>query len=229
MSDEIKQLFSDIHERYDLMNHVLSLGVDKKWREQIAKEALLPKDSYRLLDIATGTGDLAIAIKKMAESKAKVVDLTGVDFNGDMLGLAKKKAEQIGCDVNFMVGDALKLKFPDNSFDIITNSFAMRDFDSLEGFIEECRRVLKKGGKVVLADMSAPDRGFMKYFFKFYSRIMVLEGSLIDRNAYSFLVSSIKKFDKKRLETLMKEKGFAEVEVKDLQSGIAFVATGYKK
>lgn len=229
MSKEINELFSNIHESYDLMNHVLSMGVDKQWRKEIANEAMLPAGHYRLLDLATGTGDLAICIHKMARKKSKNVKINGVDFNKDMLGLAKKKIAKSNLDIDFSVGDALSLKFPKNSFEVITCSFAMRDFDSLETFVNECNRVLKKGGKVILADMSKPEEGFMKNFFKFYSKIMVLEGSLVDKDAYQFLVDSINKFDKKKLERLLKKKGFKQVKFRTLQSGAAFIATAYKE
>lgn len=229
MSKEINRLFSNIHGSYDLMNHVLSMGMDRKWRTEIAKEAMLPASRYGLLDLATGTGALAIRIGEMAERNSKEIKINGVDFNRDMLKLAKKKVSKGNLGIDFSIGDALSLKFPENSFEVITCSFAMRDFDSLEKFVKECNRVLKKGGKVILADMSRPEEGFMKDFFKFYSKVMVLEGSFINKDAYKFLVESINRFDKKKLGRLLRKKGFTKIKFRTLPSGAAFIATAYKE
>ena len=229
MSEEIHKLFSDIHENYDSMNHILSLGVDKAWRKRIAEEAVIDKKRYRILDVAAGTGDLTIAMKRMCDSNGKEVNILGVDFNEDMLGVAKIKAKKLGMNVRFQTGDALSLKFPKDSFDIVTSSFALRDFDDLNKFIKEANRVLNDNGKIILADMAKPDSGPMKYLFKIYFNVMILEGMFVDKNAYSFLVNSIKKFDKKNLERLLKKNGFTDIKIEDLPSKVAFMATARKK
>jgi len=224
----MNQLFSDIYERYDSMNNVLSLGVDRIWRSRAAKECIITSKSYKILDIAAGTGEFAIAIKKECERNDKQVKLTGVDFNKDMLSVAKEKVKARNIDIKFEVGDALNLRFPDKSFEIVTSAFAMRDFDSLSKFAKEVHRVLKPGGKIVLMDMSKPDKGLMKYVFKVYFNIMLLEGMLVDKNAYWFLVDSIKKFDKKNLLKLLKKQGFKEIELVELPSHAAFYVTAKK-
>jgi demethylmenaquinone methyltransferase / 2-methoxy-6-polyprenyl-1,4-benzoquinol methylase len=228
MSEEINQLFSDIHEQYDTMNHVLSLGIDKIWRKDIASEAIMDMKKYKILDIAAGTGDLSLAIYRACDKAGKDAKILGVDFNKDMLSVAKRKVKKLGLDIKFEQGDALALRFPSNSFEVVTNSFAMRDFDDLSKFVSEIHRVLKKGGKIVLSDMSKPEKGLMKYLFKIYFNIMLLEGMLVDKNAYSFLVKSIKSFDKNNLLKILKKQGFKEIKIRSLTSGSAFLITARK-
>jgi demethylmenaquinone methyltransferase / 2-methoxy-6-polyprenyl-1,4-benzoquinol methylase len=228
MSEEINSMFSDIHEKYDTMNHVLSLGIDKIWRENAAKETIIYKKSYKILDLAVGTGEFAIAIKKACDNSRKDVSILGVDFNKDMLKVAKAKVKKLHANIKLELGDVLNLKLKDNSFDVVTSAFALRDFDNLDKFIKEVRRVLKRNGKIVLMDMSSPQSGLMKYLFRLYSNIMILEGMLVDRNAYSFLVSSIEKFDTKNLLKLLKNNGFKKVTLKSLPFGAAFVVTASK-
>ncbi|MCL4382099.1 ubiquinone/menaquinone biosynthesis methyltransferase [Candidatus Marsarchaeota archaeon] len=228
MGDDIKDMFSRIHKRYDLMNHVLSFGIDKSWRKSAVYSAMIEKKSYRLLDIATGTGDLAIMIKKRGIKKGKDIDIEGIDFNEKMLGFAKVKSKKLGLDIKFSMRDALATEFPDNYFDVITSSFALRDFDSLEQFVDEAYRIMKKNGKIVLLEMSLPKHGINKYVFNFYVNVMRFEGALIDNNAYSFLIKSIKEFDKDRLLALLKKKGFGKVECRALLTNAAFLVTAVK-
>jgi len=228
MSDQINEMFSAIHKRYDLMNHMLSLGIDGIWRKRAAEESIIDKKSYRVLDVASGTGELAITIKKLCDKSGKKIELFGVDFNKDMLGIAKKKAKKLDLDIRFQIGDALALKFPNDYFEVVASSFGLRDFDSLEKFVKESHRVLKKNGKLVLLEMSKPDIGIMKYLFRIYFGVMLLEGLFVDRRAYSFLVDSIKRFDKRNLVNLLKEHGFVRVELVDLPFRAAFLATAYK-
>lgn len=228
MSNSINRMFSDIHERYDLMNHLLSLGVDVIWRDKTANETIIGKNRYRVLDLATGTGDLAIAINDISARNDKHVDITGVDFNKDMLNVARKKAGRRGLKINFEVGDVLALRFKNRSFDVITCSFAMRDFDNLSKFLKECYRVLKKDGKVILVDMSKPEKGIMRHLFNIYMNVMLLEGMLVNRSAYAFLVKSIREFDKKNLLRLMKIQGFKTIRLAELPSGAAFLVSAGK-
>ncbi len=228
MSEQINRMFSDIHQKYDLMNHVLSLGIDRVWRNSAAKEAVIDKESYRILDLAAGTGEFAIAIKKACDRSGKNVRIIGLDFNRDMLKVAKEKVKRRGESIRFELGDVLSLRFKNNSFDVVTSAFALRDFDDLNRFTKEVYRVLKRNGKIVLVDMSSPESGFEKYLFKLYFNVMILEGMLVDRNAYSFLVSSIKKFDKKHLLRLLKNNGFKDIKIVDLPSKAAFAVTALK-
>ena len=228
MSKDIRDMFSRIHKKYDLMNHILSFGIDKSWRRSAAYGAMIEKKSYKLLDIATGTGDLAIMIKKMGIKKGKDIDIEGIDFNEKMLGFAKVKSKKLDLKIKFNVRDALATEFPDDSFDVITSSFALRDFDNLKQFVNEAHRIMKKNGKLVLLEMSLPKHGINKYIFNFYINIMRLEGAFIDSNAYSFLIKSIKEFDKDELLALLNDKGFRKIECKALLTNAAFLVTAVK-
>jgi demethylmenaquinone methyltransferase/2-methoxy-6-polyprenyl-1,4-benzoquinol methylase len=229
MSERINSLFSDISSNYDTMNHVLSFGIDTLWRRKAAKAALLPGRSYRVLDIATGTGDLAIAVRKAAVSHSKSADITAMDFNLDMLKIAKSKASNYNIkDIKFETGDALKMKYMDESFDVLTSAFALRNFDDLDSFLKEAYRILRPNGKVVFLDMAIPDSFFEREFFRLYSRFMLIAGSLVDVGAYAWLVKSIKNFDKKRLAQLAAKNKFKNVKITNLTSGIAYLLTAEK-
>jgi len=221
-------MFSDIHKNYDLMNHVLSFGIDCAWRRRAAEESVIDKTNYRILDLASGTGDLAIEMHRACTRHGVRAKILGIDFNDDMLKIAREKTKKLGLNITFEHGDALNLGFPNGSFEVVASAFGLRNFDSLERFVKETHRVLKKGGKLVLMDMAAPDPGLMHEFFKLYSKIIILEGSLIDKGAYAFLVSSIKKFDKKRLVKILEKQGFEGINLMGLPSGMAFLVTAHK-
>ncbi len=228
MGKEIKQMFSQIHKSYDTMNHLLSLGIDIFWRKAAAQESIVAKRNYKLLDIATGTGDLAIMIKRLGAQEGKQIDVHGVDFNTDMLHIAERKASDLKLKIHFKVGDALKLTYKNNSFDMVASAFALRDFDSLQMFASESFRVLRKGGKLVLLEMAKPEKLFPRLFFRFYTKVMLAEGSLVNKEAYRFLVNSIIGFDKSRLIAILEKTGFKRVRAKSLVSGAAFIFTAYK-
>lgn len=228
MSEEMYRRFESIHKNYDTMNHVLSLGLDMGWRKRAAKETILEKKDYKILDVASGTGDLAITMFRESRKNGKNVRITGFDVNKHMLSVAKEKVKRLGLDIDFKLGPAESLKFPSKSFEIVTSSFALRDFDSLQKFVEEAHRVLKRNGKIVLMDMARPEGTLSRYFFKAYSKIMLLEGMFIDSEAYSFLVRSINEFDKKKLLKMLKDQGFVDIKLDDLPSNVAFLVTARK-
>jgi demethylmenaquinone methyltransferase/2-methoxy-6-polyprenyl-1,4-benzoquinol methylase len=221
-------MFSDIHKNYDLMNHVLSLGVDVAWRRKAAEESVIDKTDYRILDLASGTGDLAIAMGRACSSHGVRTKILGIDFNDDMLKIAKRKIKNKGLNITFEHGDALNLRFPKDSFEIVASAFGLRNFDSLERFAKEAHRVLKKSGKLILMDMAAPDHGLMRKFFWLYSKVIILEGALIDREAYSFLVNSIKRFDKNKFVKILENQGFKDIKLASMPSGMAFLVTARK-
>ncbi len=229
MSERIRNLFSDISGKYDTMNHVLSLGVDTIWRRRAAVESVMAAKSYKVLDVATGTGDLALAVHYAAVRRGKVADITAMDFSKSMLKIAKRKASARSVSgLRFEFGDALRMKYRDNSFDVVTTAFSLRNFDNLNTFLKEVHRVLKPKGKFVFIDMAMPDNGAERAFFALYSRLMLAIGSLVQRNAYSWLVYSIMKFDKKRLINLAIKNKFSNVRMTNMASGIAYMITGEK-
>ena len=229
LSERIRELFDGISPHYDFMNHFLSMGTDKSWRRAAAIAAVMPKSEYSVLDVATGTADLAIEVYKQAAARGKTVSITGMDFSNKMLEIASKKvsALHISC-ISLESGDALRMKYPDASFDVVTTAFSLRNFDDLGAFVAEVHRVLKSDGRFVFLEMAAPDSGAQRAFFSLYSVLMRAAGRLVRRGAYTWLVSSIKRFDKARLMRMLTDAGFRNVERRNLVSGIAFIATGEK-
>ncbi len=235
MSKKINEMFSRIYKKYDFMDHILSCNVDIFWRKKAVNETvkgLKSHKSYKLLDVASGTGDLAIEIKRAAVKKKQGedidIDIYAIDSNSDMLNVAINKAKKMNLPIHFKVGDALAIDFPSDNFDLLTSSFALRDFDDLEKFIQEANRVLKKSAKIVLMDMSDPEGKFSKLFFNLYAKIMILEDSLVDKDAYSFLINSIRSFDEQRLINIMKNKGFKNIKVAKLCPYVTFLLTAEK-
>ncbi len=227
MSREAQERFSRIHRHYDFFNHLFSLGTDIRWRNAAAREAMLGKKRYKVLDVATGTGDLAIATALRAKSLGKRIIITGIDFNNSMLSHVMPKIRRLGLgNIRAEKGDALHMKFRDSSFDVVTSAFALRNFDNLETFSRELRRVLKNGGKFVLLDMAMPSRGagLVKQYFK----MMRLIGSVVNRKAYRFLTESITQFDRRRMVDILKKSGFRDVKIKNLSGEMAFIISGRK-
>ncbi len=229
-------MFSKIYLKYDLMNHLMSFNFDKDWREDAANEVIIEKDKFNVLDVASGTGDLAIAINKAAQAKHKKVYIYAYDFNADMLDMARSKFRQEGMvNVKIEIGTAFKIAHKSNSVDVLTSAFALRSFANVKGdkrglqkFISESYRVLRPGGKVVLLDMAMPDKEYQRSFFKIYSYVMLAMGSFVDRDTYAWLVRTIKSFDKKKLVKDMKSAGFKNIRYRSLKSGIAYLVTADK-
>ncbi len=229
MSEEVRRRFSRIASKYDFMNHFLSMGVDRKWRAAAAGEAMLDKKRYRVLDVATGTGDLALAIDHLAKDKGKDVEIVATDFTPAMLKFANEKVgKQELKNIRIEVDDVMHMKQPAASFDVVTAGFLLRSLDDLDGFIREVRRVLKKGGKVILLDMATPETPHQKRFFRQYSYFMRFVALFSDREAYNWLVDSINRFDKKGLLKKMRNQGFRKVITRPLSSGIGFIVTAEK-
>lgn len=219
-------MFAGIAGRYDLLNHLLSGNTDKRWRRLVADE-LRPSlaEGARVLDVACGTGDLSLVLSRAG--RARVV---GVDFCRPMLEVARGKADGEESRVPFVEGDALRLPFADEVFDVATIAFGLRNLASVEGGLKELRRVLKPGGRVAVLEFSTPVvPGFRALFQFYFARVLPRIGGLVSgsRGAYEYLPDSVSKFpDQKRLAALMRETGFAEVGYRNLTGGIAALHTG---
>ncbi|MDE1761726.1 MAG: ubiquinone/menaquinone biosynthesis methyltransferase [Candidatus Micrarchaeota archaeon] len=230
MSKQIDDIFSGIYADYDSMNHLLSMGVDTIWRRAAANEALIEKKSYRVLDIAAGTGEFAIRMAKTARENGRNIQIVGVDYNKGMLSVGKRKIAARGLsNITLEHGDAMSLKYSDSSFDAVTSAFALRDFDSLDRLFKETKRVLKNGGKFVFLDMAMPDDRFGRAFFKQYFKVLKIVGAFVDKNAYDFLFESIMKFDKQNLIRIAKRNGFENVNSHSLLSGVGYYVSGEKR
>jgi demethylmenaquinone methyltransferase/2-methoxy-6-polyprenyl-1,4-benzoquinol methylase len=225
----VREMFSGIARRYDLLNHLLSLNIDKSWRRKVRAELIevLRSDEANVIDVACGTGDLTLALER--GSKAKVF---GTDFCRPMLELAKRKSEAEEAKIPLIEADAMQLPLAENSFDAITIGFGLRNLPNIEYGLVELYRILKPGGKLVVLEFSAPlVPGFRQMFNLYFRRILPLIGGAVSgsRAAYTYLPGSVAKFpDQKELAELMKEIGFSDVKYTNLTGGIAAIHTGLK-
>jgi demethylmenaquinone methyltransferase/2-methoxy-6-polyprenyl-1,4-benzoquinol methylase len=229
MSDKINNIFSSIADVYDFWGHLFSFGVDGIWRKMAAEEAISGIGGYKILDVATGTGSIAIDIARKAERAKKRVEIVGVDFNPDMIKIAEDKIKKKKIkNICFKIEDAMDLGEPGCAYDVVTAGFLLRNVDDTEVFAEELRRILKKKGKFILLEMGRPQNKLLSIFFKSYFFIIRLVGSLIDEKAYDWLTYSILAFDRKKMMDILKEKGFKDLKIKNLPFNIGFLITGIK-
>jgi demethylmenaquinone methyltransferase/2-methoxy-6-polyprenyl-1,4-benzoquinol methylase len=219
-------MFAGIAGRYDLLNHLLSGNVDKRWRRIVA-DGLRPSlvEGARVLDVACGTGDLSLVLADAG--RARVV---GLDFCRPMLEVARRKAGTNSAAVPFVEGDALHLPFADETFDVVTIAFGLRNLAGVYDGLRELRRILKPGGRVAVLEFSTPVVPGFRALFRFYfRRVLPRIGGFVSgsRGAYEYLPDSVSRFpDQKRLAGLMREAGFEGVGYRNLTGGIAALHTG---
>ena len=220
-------MFAAIATRYDLLNHLLSGNIDKRWRRLVVAELrpALASEGARALDVACGTGDLALAMGET--EKASVV---GIDFCRPMLQIAARKASANLSSIPFIEGDALSLPFRDQSFDVATIAFGLRNLSSPEAGLRELLRVLKPGGRAAILEFSKPViPGFRTLFQFYFSHVLPKLGRAVSgsRKAYSYLPESVSRFpDQKTLARLMRDVGFVEIDYRNLTGGIAALHLG---
>lgn len=221
-------MFSGIARRYDLLNHVLSLNIDKGWRRKVRAEIaeVLADPDAIVLDVACGTGDLSLELKKGANAA-----VIGTDFCRPMLDVAAQKTN--GIELPLVEADAMSLAFADNGFDAVTIAFGLRNLPDHSAGLRELLRVLKPGGKLVVLECSNPSLPGFRELFKFYfERIVPRIGGLISgsRGAYTYLPDSVSRFpDKKTLASMMEQAGFENVRFQSLTGGTASLHSGSKK
>jgi demethylmenaquinone methyltransferase/2-methoxy-6-polyprenyl-1,4-benzoquinol methylase len=226
--DEVAEMFNNISKRYDFLNHFLSLGIDKIWRRKAIKqlESIQPK---RILDIATGTGDFAIAALKLNPE-----EVVGVDISQGMLdvGIEKMKKKKLDGIVKMQIGDSEKLPFEDGSFDALTVGFGVRNYQDLEKGLADMLRILRPGGKAIILEFSKPKKFPIKQLFGFYSkRLIPFIGKTIskDRRAYEYLPESVEAFPEgEAFEAILKKIGYTDVKSKLVSGGIATIYSGIK-
>jgi demethylmenaquinone methyltransferase/2-methoxy-6-polyprenyl-1,4-benzoquinol methylase len=226
--EEVAQMFNNISANYDFLNHFLSLGIDHLWRKRAVKQlkAAQPK---MMLDLATGTGDFAIACLKLNPEK-----IIGMDISSGMLEVGKVKMKKRAFDhiIDMQLGDSENLPFDSNTFDAITVGFGVRNFENLEKGLSEMLRVLKPGGKAVVLEFSKPKTFPIKQLFGFYSKVMIpLFGKYIskDERAYSYLPESVAVFPEGAAFTAVLQKVGYQTQVPiRLSGGIASIYIGTK-
>ena len=221
----VREMFANIAPRYDLLNHILSANIDKRWRRRVVEKLkpLIATDA-RVLDVGCGTGDLSI---ELFENTA--AEVTGIDFCGPMLKLAKTKAPRL----HFIEGDALRLPFAEASFDGLTIGFALRNLADVDRGLRELLRVLKPDGHVAILEFSHPVNPLFASFVRFYNwRLLPWIGGLVSgsRGAYEYLPDSISRFpNQETLAGMMRANGFADVSFENLSGGIAALHIGRRE
>lgn len=227
--EQVAEMFNEISGSYDFLNRFLSAGIDVKWRKRALKE-LAPIQPKIILDVATGTGDLALMACKILRPD-KVV---GIDISEGMLNLGKEKIKKAGLEtvIELEKGDSEAIRHPDNSFDAVTVAFGVRNFEQLEKGLSEIYRVLKPGGKLVVLEFSKPKNNFFKPLYNLYLGIVAPEMAKWfskNKNAYQYLNNSIKAFpERQAFDSILQQTGFTNTYFKIQSLGICCIYCGSK-
>jgi demethylmenaquinone methyltransferase / 2-methoxy-6-polyprenyl-1,4-benzoquinol methylase len=227
--EQVSGMFDKIAFRYDFLNRFLSGGIDIYWRKRAIRE-LLPLQPKKILDVATGTADVAI----MSYKFLKPATIIGIDISEGMLQFGRKKVANLLLNkhIQLLLGDSEAINFADDTFDAITVAFGVRNFENLRKGLAEMRRVLKPGGKLVVLEFSKPKQSLVKVAYNLYMRIVTPRiGKLISKNAeaYKYLNDSVQKFPEGNdFLTIMNDVGYTATYLKQLTGGICTIYCGSK-
>lgn len=225
--EEVRSMFDSIAWRYDFLNHLLSFGIDIIWRRKAVNEISARIKPDRILDIATGTCDLAIESLRL-----NPVSVTAIDLSQRMLEEARKKIyrKKLNEKIELMIGDSEDLPFENDSFDAVMVAFGIRNFEDPDKGLAEMCRVLRKRGVVMILEFSRPERFPFKFVYGLYfRRVLPFFGSLFskDRAAYNYLPDSVSKFPEgEEFMKMMESAGFAELKQRRLTGGVVTIYTG---
>ncbi|NVK53947.1 MAG: bifunctional demethylmenaquinone methyltransferase/2-methoxy-6-polyprenyl-1,4-benzoquinol methylase UbiE [Flavobacteriaceae bacterium] len=226
--EQVAQMFDNISENYDGLNRVISFGIDVKWRKKVV--AIVGKNNpKKILDIATGTGDLAMMMANLQPEK-----IIGLDISAGMLAVGKQKIAKANLTntIEMMVGDSENMPFEDDTFDAITVSFGVRNFANLDKGLQEIRRVLKPGGTFVVLETSVPTKFPYKQGYKFHTSVILpIVGKLFskDKVAYSYLSESANSFPfGEKFNNILLKNGFNTATNKPVTFGVATIYTATK-
>lgn len=226
--EQVARMFDNISPRYDFLNHLLSLGIDKAWRRK-AIRLLAPLRPALMLDVATGTGDFAL--QALSLNPVKII---GVDISEGMLEMGRRKISRLGKSglIELKSGDSENLHFEDNKFDAVTVAFGVRNFENLEKGLREIFRVLRPGGMLVVLEFSRPRKFPFRQIYNFYFRLILPKiGQLIskDKSAYTYLPESVEAFpDGEAFEAILKKVGFNDTACRPLTFGISSIYSARK-
>ena len=217
----VKAMFDRIAPRYDLMNRLMTFGMDRRWRRDAVEALALPRDS-RALDLACGSGDFCADLARIG------VRAVGLDFSDEMLRVARAKRRS-ACS-NLIRADALRLPLRAGSFDAVVSGFSLRNFANLEDPFRECFRILKAGGKIALLEVDTPASPLLRTGHRIYfHKLVPLVGRLVDRDAYAWLPSSVSYLpDEARLMAMLTDAGFRDLNKRRLLGGAVQLITGHR-
>jgi demethylmenaquinone methyltransferase/2-methoxy-6-polyprenyl-1,4-benzoquinol methylase len=222
-------VFSRVASKYDVMNDVMSVGIHRVWKDAMM-DWLAPRSGQRLLDVAGGTGDVAFRFLRRAPGASAVV----CDMTEPMLieGRKRAEAEKLAASLDWVVGDAMALPFPDASFDTYTISFGIRNVTRIPDALREACRVLKPGGRLMVLEFSRIPNELMQKAYDIYSfNVIPVMGQIVagDRDSYQYLVESIRKFpEQEAFAEMIRAAGFGQVKYRNLSLGIAALHSGWK-
>jgi len=222
----VSKVFEDVFDKYDLMNDLMSLGIHRIWKKQLI-EFLNPQENTKLIDVASGTGDIAKLYLKKINFNGSV---SCVDENIEMLNLNKKKFHKT-YSINWFCNNAEKLPFKDNSFDYYTISFGIRNVDNINTALKEAYRVIKPGGRFLCLEFSKVKNDFLNKFYKTYSKSIPKIGKFIvgKSEPYEYLIDSIEKFyNQDEFAKLIKKQNFVNVSYRNLSAGIVAIHSAWK-
>jgi len=225
---EVAEMFNNISKKYDFLNHFLSVGIDKLWRKKAVAQ-LKDIQPQRLLDLATGTGDFALALLKLNPK-----EIIGMDISEGMLEVGRKKMKEKGVDniISMQLGDSENLPFEDGYFDGLTVGFGVRNYENLEKGLCEMLRVLRVGGRAVILEFSKPKKFPVKQYYAFHSKYIIpFFGKLVskDTSAYTYLPDSIQAFPEgKDFEAILAKVGYKNIRSILVSGGIATIYIGEK-
>ena len=225
-TEQVQEMFDNIAPTYDLLNHGLSLGIDRHWR-RAAIDSLRPYNPQHILDVATGTGDFAI----LAARELKPQHLLGIDLSEGMMRVGREKVEREGLQdvISFQQEDCLALTLADNSFDAVMVAYGIRNFSDLDKGLREMCRVLKPGGRLVIIELTSPRRFPMKQLFWLYSHVyMPTLGRIIsrDKQAYKYLPATMEAFPQgEEMLGILQRAGFSDVSFKRFTFGLSTLYT----
>ena len=227
--EQVAKMFDSIAFRYDFLNRFLSLGIDVGWRKKAIAQ-LKELHPQTILDVATGTADVAIMSYKILHPKK----ITGIDISDGMLGLGRKKIEKQNLQqfIELRNGDSETIHFPDNSFDAVTVAFGVRNFQNLEKGLQEMLRVLKPGGKLVVLEFSRPTKKIFRWLCNIYMNIITPQAGRVfahNKDAYRYLNHSVQAFpEREQFTAIMKQTGYSKIYFKPLTLGICCIYCGSK-
>ena len=230
--DQIQQMFDGIAPDYDRLNHLMSLGTDRRWRRRALREIVTPDAPQQILDLACGTGDFSLAIARKMHPDSRI---TGLDLSAGMLAVMREKVARAGLQdrISCEQGDSEAMPFADGAFDAVTIAFGIRNFEHREAALREILRVLRPGGRLVILELSVPEGRLLRWGYNLYfMHVVPWIGGLVsgDKAAYRYLPASVQRFPGRREWTAtMARCGFTQVRHRAFTLGLCRMYLGEKK